>query len=575
MPRFALTLAIAAVFVSPVVGQSLTLDDLFPADRVLDVRITVGEQDWKMVRRQSRTLRTALDSRRKRGDFEKPYTYVEATVVIDGVEFPRVGVRKKGFIGSLSRSRPSLKVKLNYTDKKANIDGLTGLTFNNNKQDGSLCSQFLGYAMFNAAGCPAPRCAFARVTVNGSYLGIYSHVESARAPLLERGFGTADGTLYEGTVVDFFPGWDLGFERKFGDKERGHEQIERLIKVLGDEQEDEAAIARLVDLDSFYTFWALEGLLGYWDGYSGNKNNFFVYLHPQTRRFHFLPWGADHLFVKYSPLRRSRAGPISVKTTGLVAYRLYQLASGRRRYAETMERLLEEQWRESRLVAEIERIEALLEPHLGLTQRRAIDEMYELRDFIEDRRADIMAEIEGGMPIWDEKPDRPFVIPRAGAEREESIWSAASRGDVDALKKYVAKGVDVSVKGDDGTSPLALAALAGEVDAVRYLLEEGATVDAVNDKNHTALHAAAFFGQVEVAELLIENAADLDVLGTDGSTPLDSADGEWNSETARMVRWVGRLSGVKFDLEEVEANRPRVAALLRRHGARRGQDLDR
>ena len=262
--------------------------------------------------------------------------------------------------------------------------------------------------------------------------------------------------------------------------------------VLGDEQEDEAAIARLVDLDSFYTFWALEGLLGYWDGYSGNKNNFFVYLHPQTRRFHFLPWGADHLFVKYSPLRRSRAGPISVKTTGLVAYRLYQLASGRRRYAETMERLLEEQWRESRLVAEIERIEALLEPHLGLTQRRAIDEMYELRDFIEDRRADIMAEIEGGMPIWDEKPDRPFVIPRAGAEREESIWSAASRGDVDALKKYVAKGVDVSVKGDDGTSPLALAALAGEVDAVRYLLEEGATVDAVNDKNHTALHAAAF-----------------------------------------------------------------------------------
>ena len=65
------------------------------------------------------------------------------------------------------------------------------------------------------------------------------------------------------------------------------------------------------------------------------------------------------------------------------------------------------------------------------------------------------------------------------------------------------------------------------------------------------------------------------MLGTDGSTPLDSADGEWNSETARMVRWVGRLSGVKFDLEEVEANRPRVAALLRRHGARRGQDLDR
>ena len=34
-----------------------------------------------------------------------PYTYVEASVTIDGVEFPRVGLRKKGFIGSQSTSQ--------------------------------------------------------------------------------------------------------------------------------------------------------------------------------------------------------------------------------------------------------------------------------------------------------------------------------------------------------------------------------------------------------------------------------------------------------------------------------------
>ena len=49
--------------------------------------------------------------------------------------FSNVGLRKKGFIGSQSTSRPSLKIKLNHTDKKGGIDGVTTLTFNNNNQD--------------------------------------------------------------------------------------------------------------------------------------------------------------------------------------------------------------------------------------------------------------------------------------------------------------------------------------------------------------------------------------------------------------------------------------------------------
>ena len=42
-------------------------------------------------------------------------------MTIDGVAFLNVGLRKKGFIGSQSTSRPSLKIKLNHTDKKAGL----------------------------------------------------------------------------------------------------------------------------------------------------------------------------------------------------------------------------------------------------------------------------------------------------------------------------------------------------------------------------------------------------------------------------------------------------------------------
>ena len=123
---------------------------------------------------------SALHEDRKTAPIDGPYEYVTADVTIDGVKFEKVGLRKKGFIGSQSTSRPSLKIKLNHTNKKAKIGGLTNLTMNNNKQDSTIVSQVMGYALFNAAGSPAPRTAFAKVTVNGKNHGVYTHVETVR-----------------------------------------------------------------------------------------------------------------------------------------------------------------------------------------------------------------------------------------------------------------------------------------------------------------------------------------------------------------------------------------------------------
>ena len=135
-------------------AKELTLDDIFPTDRVIDVQITVSEQGWNTIRYQSRNFMSALNESRQFAPIEHPYTYVEASVSIDGVVFPKVGIRKKGFIGSQSNTRPSLKIKLNHIDKEAEIEGLTNLTLNNNQQDMSQVSQFMGYALFNATGSP-------------------------------------------------------------------------------------------------------------------------------------------------------------------------------------------------------------------------------------------------------------------------------------------------------------------------------------------------------------------------------------------------------------------------------------
>ena len=564
-------------------AEELTLDDIFPTDRVLDVQITVADEDWDTIRYQSRNFFSALHESRKIAPPEGPYTYVDASVTIDGVAFPDVGLRKKGFLGSQNTTRPSLKIKLNHTDKDAGIEGLTNLTLNNNQQDVSLVSQFMGYALFNAAGSPAPRCAYAKVTVNGVNLGVYSHVETVRKSFLRRAFGTDDGILYEGPYVDFYEGWLGSFERKTGADAPGRETIQQLIEVLeSDGKNIEGVIGELVHLDTFYTFWAVEGLLGFWDGYSGNNNNFFIYLNPTTDKFHFLPWGADSLFVKHSKLRHhNKAGaPISVKTQGLLAHKLYQQKSSRERYAKTMMGILENHWNEVELLAEIDRIDAIVKPHLVDAQRFFGDKderktysrtmaLEETRRFIRQRRTDITKEIARGMPEWRAAPDEPFVTRGDDWAKQRAklpgndIWSAVAAGNIKAVKGHLAKDVDINAKDSIfGSTALSSAALFGHTEIVALLLEAGAAVNARNRDGGTPLHNAAFLGQYETAKLLLENGAEVNIRNGDGGTPSDAAAVDW--ETTRFI--VGLLR-IKVDRKRVEADRAKVVELLRQHGA--------
>ncbi|MDE0425277.1 MAG: CotH kinase family protein [Candidatus Poribacteria bacterium] len=565
-------------------AKELTLDDIFPTDRIIDVQITLSQQDWDTIRYQSRDIRTALGASRQFKPMESPYTYVDASVSIDGVVFPEVGIRKKGFIGSLSHTRPSLKIKLNHVDKDGEIEGLTNLTLNNNKQDTGLVSQFIGYALFNAIGSPAPRCAYAKVTVNGKDLGIYSHVETMRAPLLKRAFGNSDGPLYEGTVVDFYEGWENSLEHKRGDDTQGRTHIKALIDLLADPKTTEVDIGKLVDLESFYKFWAAEGLVGFWDGYSGNKNNFFAYLNPDDNKFYFIPWGMDSVFTKLSKIdfMNDAGAPISVKTQGLIAYKLYQSESGRQQYRKVLTEILDKHWNTTELLARLDEVAVMVEPHLVPAQRVVEEEwgrggrsgnapkptfeseLAAARDFIRSRKSDIQREIADGMPIWNKQPDPPFAIPEDGdlmkgflKLTENTLIGAARAGDIAAIKQHIAEGADVNETRFE-MPPLAWAAMMDQTAAAELLLQHGADINGRNRDGNTPLHLAAFLGRAETAELLINNGADVNTKNGDGATPIDILAVPWE-----MTQFLSRSLGVKLEQEQVAAGKAKIAEMLK------------
>ena len=364
--------------------------DFFDPDRVIEVAIELDPADWETLRAQERDFLDILGGEDCRAaPFASPFTWFEARVTVEGTTLDRVGVRKKGFLGSLSREKPSLKIELDELVENQLLFDTERMTLNNAQQDPGYLDQCLGFRMFERAGVPAPRCNFAHVTVNGEDMGLYVHVEPVKKRFLRRWFEDDEGDLFEGTLSDFRPSWTATFEQKTNrETPASFARIEALSDALQlPDAELLPAVEALIDVDAFLRFWATEVLIGHIDGYASNTNNFFVYDDPVSARMHFLPWGNDQAFLDGNPVRPGPATPVFAN--GMLANRLYDIAETRDRYRAEMIRLLDDVWDADDLLAEIDRIEALTRPYL---QPRDFERGYEetmarTRIFIEDREA--------------------------------------------------------------------------------------------------------------------------------------------------------------------------------------------
>jgi len=498
-------------------------DLLFEADRVLEVAIEMAPGDWDELRHQTRDVFTMLEGEDCLAEpFGSPFTYFEATVAVDGETRARAGVRKKGLLGSLSEDRPSLKIDFEEYVQDNELHALEKMTLNNAISDPALVRQCLSYSLFAQAGVPAPRCNFARVSVNGQDLGVYVHLESVGKRFLARHYDDPEGNLYEGSLSDFRDGWVGSFEQKTNETEDpSRVDLEAVTRSLDAPDEELASsLAGVVDVDQFTTFWAMEILAAHVDGYSANANNFFAYADPATGRFSFFPWGTDATFWAVDPFGPGHA---SVWATGVLAYRLYQNRDTRAAYHARLRELLDTVWHEDAIVAEIDRMEDLLLGHVDAAGqpdfRRAVEEV---RNYVRGRRAAILGEIDDGVgPEW-ELPlrDAPCMVHVGSADGTfEAVWGTAGAEDPFAV-------------GGAGTIEAEIDAAALEVGTVTATAgwdPEGSghalvqVIAALDDGRvivaHFAVDPAVFVGGLEI---------DLDITQNVGALVwFDPASGEW------------------------------------------------
>ena len=126
-----------------------------------------------------------------------------------------------------------------------------------------------------------------------------------------------------------------------------------------------------------------------------------------------------------------------------------------------------------------------------------------------------------------------------------ALIQAARDGDIEVVKQHLAAGTDVNTKDDHEYTPLHWAAMEGRREVAELLISQGANVNAKNKVGSTPLHIAAYM-KFDLAELLIAKGATINVTDDVSRTPLDDA---------------------------IEGDKKEIADLLRKHGAKTGEEL--
>jgi len=320
---------------------------------------------------------------------------VPCTITFDGTVIANAGIRQKGGYGSSSTldGKPGFSIKFNEFVPGQTLFGLHKLLLNNGQEDPTFLSEHLGYEVHRLAGRPATFTAHGIVTLNGFTYGLFVVKEAVAEDFLERNFGLPNdsGNLYEGfyhpedqSLGDFVTHPEALDLKDEIEEMRARDDVEELAAAIDDtpDEQFEAAVGALLDLDSYLTGFALDALLGYWDSYAFFLNNYYLYHDPGSGRFIYIPHGMDQLqYDGFDP---------ASYPMGRLAQRVRDIPALDARYASEQARLLDQVWDVAALTNRIDRAAATIHSTTR-TDERTVADLASFDDRVEQVRQSIAA----------------------------------------------------------------------------------------------------------------------------------------------------------------------------------------
>ena len=219
-----------------------------------------------------------------------------------------VGIRLRGNT-SLSAPKKSFKLDFNAFIPGQKLLGVEKLNLNANQNDPSLFRAAISWHILRDMNLPSTRTNFAKLFINDNFMGVYVVTEHIDEEFIKKNYEKDYGNLYKclwpaplhylGDDPDAYKfesngrrAYDLK-TNKFADD---YSDLTQFISVLNNTSDEDfvCEIESVFNVSDYLKILALDVLIGNWDGYAGNKNNYYLYYNPSTGLFDYIPYDLDN-----------------------------------------------------------------------------------------------------------------------------------------------------------------------------------------------------------------------------------------------------------------------------------------
>jgi hypothetical protein len=142
------------------------------------------------------------------GQYYNTENYVSATLTVDGVVYPQVGVQFRGqtsYMNVQNSEKKSFAIKTDAFIAGQDIDGYNNFNLNNCFGDQSFMREFLYYSIIHRH-VPAAKCAYVKLYLNGESWGLYPSVQQLNKDFLEEWYLSNDGSNWRADAGTTTPG---------------------------------------------------------------------------------------------------------------------------------------------------------------------------------------------------------------------------------------------------------------------------------------------------------------------------------------------------------------------------------
>jgi len=335
-----------SLFVLGAITTQTGAQDLYDPSQVSELQIDFYDTNWDAI----------LDGYMEQDSDER----ILADVTINGVVFDSAGVRYKGNSSYRSTQvKNPLNIKLNHV-KDQDYQGYYTLKLSNGFKDPSFVREVLALEIARKY-MPAARAGYANVTINETFIGLYTNVQSINDVFTEEHYYSEDRPFFEG-VGDGpspegcsyrpweYPGTDSTVCVPYYYDSKSGDHYGTLINFLDIFNNRPDEMESIYNVDRHLWSMAYDIALVNLDAPISMAHNFYLY-YDETERFNYIKWDLNECFGVFQRLAGTQLDLVGMQQLDPytqnnlatpILYKVWQNSRWRKMYLAHMMTLVEE-----------------------------------------------------------------------------------------------------------------------------------------------------------------------------------------------------------------------------------------